>query len=78
VGRVEEGLNLLTQALTVAEQTGEKWNLAELYRRKGDLLLNSIGREAEAERCFQQALDIAIRQQAKALEVRAASRLGRR
>jgi predicted ATPase len=67
VGRVEEGLSLLTQALTVAEQTGEHWNLAELYRRKGDLLLNSSGREAEAEGCFRQAVDIAIRQQAKAL-----------
>src|SRR5262249_44339810 len=42
VGRVEEGLSLLTQALTMAEQTGENWSLAELYRRKGDLLLNSI------------------------------------
>src|SRR5215471_3178231 len=77
VGRVEEGLSLLTQALTVAGQTGENWSLAELYRRKGDLL-NSTGREAEAEVCFRQALDIAIRQQAKALELRAASNLGRR
>jgi predicted ATPase len=76
VGRVEEGLSLLTQGLTVAEQTGEHWNLAELYLRKGDLLLDSNG--GEAELCFRQALDIAIRQQAKALERRAASSLGRR
>jgi len=78
VGRVEEGLGLLTQALTVAQQTGEHWNLAELYRRKGELLLNSIGREAEAQGWFRQALDIAIRQQAKALELLATTSLGRR
>jgi len=76
VSRVEEGLSLLTEALTVAEQTGEHWNLSDLYRRKGDLLLNSLRGEAEAELCFRQALDIAIRQQAKVLEQRAASSLG--
>jgi hypothetical protein len=62
----------------VAEQTGEHWNLAELYRLKGELLLNSIGGGGEAERCFRQALSIAIRQQAKALELRAATSLGHR
>jgi len=78
VGRAEEGLSLLTQALTVAEQTGEHWSLAELYRRKGNLLLNSIDGEAGARDCYLQALATAIRQGAKALEQRVRTSLGGR
>jgi predicted ATPase len=45
----------------------------ELYRLKGELLLQQVvPDEHQAEACFQQALDIARRQQAKSLELRAA------
>jgi predicted ATPase len=77
MGRAEEGLNLLTEALTVADQTGEHWILAELHRLKGELALHSIGGDFEAERCFRQAIAIAVRHQAKALELRAAVSLAR-
>ena len=65
-GRAAEGLDLLSQALTAAEQTGEHWHLAELYRLRGELH-GSIGDNVEAERCFRQALTIAVQQHAKAL-----------
>jgi predicted ATPase len=49
-----------------------------LYRLKGELLLTrSSELHAEAETCFCQALDIARRQQAKSLELRAAMSLAR-
>ena len=41
------------------------------------LLLARLRAHAEAEACFQQALDIARRQQAKSLELRAAMSLAR-
>ena len=77
-GRTAEGLSLLSQALTAAEQTGEHWHLAELHRLKGELLCGSIGDSAEAERCFRQALTVATQQRAKALELRAATSLSGR
>ena len=54
---------------------------AELYRLRGELLLAGSAAQAtrhvEAEACFQHALAIARRQQAKSLELRAAMSLGR-
>jgi predicted ATPase len=80
-GQAEEGLRALTEALAVAHKTGEGFYEAELYRLKGELLQNVEGgmRRAEwtTEACFQQALDIARRQQAKSLELRAAMSLSR-
>ena len=51
---------------------------AEVYRLKGALLLaRSAEKHAEAETCFRQAIDIARQQQAKSLELRAATSLSR-
>jgi predicted ATPase len=60
------------------DTTGERWYEAELYRLKGELLLQHTGSDAsQAEPCFQHALAIARRQQAKSLELRAAMSLAR-
>jgi len=99
VGQVSEGLEVLEEALTIAQKNQERYYEAELYRLKGTLMLQSktslgwvSGKpqasqnkykdtsthvEAEAEACFQQALVIARRQQAKAWELRIAMSLGR-
>jgi predicted ATPase len=78
VGQPEEGLTVLVEALAIAEKTEERYWEAELRRRKGELLLIQQGQEVgEAEECFQKALDIALRQQAKSLELRAAMSLSR-
>jgi predicted ATPase len=69
---------VLTEALTIAHNTGERFWEAELHRRKGELLLKQAVRgEPEAEACFHQALDVARRQEAKSLELRAAMSLAR-
>jgi predicted ATPase len=78
VGQTEEGLTVLAEALAVADKTGERYWEAELYRLKGELLLVlSAEKHTEAESCFRQALDIARHQEAKSLELRAATSLSR-
>jgi predicted ATPase len=79
--RAEEGLTLLTAGLELAAKTGERWWEAELYRLQGELLRRATGNGQRAdttpEACFLQALAVARRQQAKTLELRAATSLAR-
>jgi predicted ATPase len=78
MGQPEAGLTVLSEALALVETTGERYYEAELHRLKGELLLLHAAPEvSHAETCFQQALDIARRQQAKSLELRAAMSLAR-
>jgi class 3 adenylate cyclase/predicted ATPase len=77
-GRIDEGLDTLTKALELVNRHQERLWEAELHRLRGDLLQSLSGeRQAEAEACFRQALEIARRQQAKSLELRAVMSLGR-
>jgi predicted ATPase len=76
-GEAEEGLNALAEALALVDKTGERWWEAELHRLKGELLRRRASPTEEVEACFHQALDIARRQQAKSLELRAAMSLSR-
>jgi predicted ATPase len=77
-GEPEAGLTALTEALTLADTTGERWYESECYRLKGELLLQlSADNQAEAESCFHHALDVARNQQAKSWELRAAISLAR-
>jgi len=76
--RIDDGLALLHEALTVTHNTGEAWREAELHRLRGELLLRqSVPDTAQAEQCFHQALGIARSQHAKSLELRAAVSLSR-
>jgi predicted ATPase len=77
-GQVEEGLRLLAEVRMVVEASGVADLHAEVYRLQGELLLRQTVPDAvQAEVCFQQALTIAGRQQAKSWELRAAVCLGR-
>ena len=77
-GQPEVGLPVLAEALTLVATTEERWWEAELSRLMGALLLQlPIPDVPQAEACFQQALDVARRQQAKALELRATMSLSR-
>jgi predicted ATPase len=78
--QTEEALNVLAEALTTVQKTGERLYEAELQRLTGELLLTQEGtrqRWEEAEQCFDAALAIARRQQAKSWELRAAMSLSR-
>jgi adenylate cyclase len=73
-GQVEAGLHALAEAFAHLDNTGERYNEAELHRLKGEYLMTQTskgGKERKAEECFRQAIDIARRQQAKSLELRA-------
>jgi predicted ATPase len=77
-GQIEAGLAALTEAVTLVAATEERWWEAELYRLQGELLGQlPLPDVVQTEACFQQALDVARRQQAKALDLRAALSLGR-
>jgi class 3 adenylate cyclase/predicted ATPase len=78
MGQAEAGLTALAEALALVDTTGERWSEPELYRLKGELLLQqSSDNQVEAEACFHKALEIARSQQAKSLELRTATSLAR-
>jgi class 3 adenylate cyclase/predicted ATPase len=75
-GQVEEALTLLDDGLRIVERTGERWFAAELDRHKGELLLWQ-GHSEAAEELYRKALSIAVEQEAKLWELRAAASLAR-
>jgi len=76
-GQAEAGLRILAEALDAIYTSGEgRWE-AEICRLRGELLAPAAAHDDEAEASFQQALDVARRQQAKSLELRAAISLSR-
>jgi predicted ATPase len=78
VGQVAEGLPLLAEALTMMDNTGERSDEPELRRLTGELFLRQTVPDAPAaEACFQQALAVTRRQQARSWELRAAMSLAR-
>jgi predicted ATPase len=78
MGYLDDGLQALAEAHTLVEQQEERWWEAEIARLRGVLLLQQPRPlQAEAEACFQRALDVARRQEAKALELRATMSLAR-
>jgi DNA-binding winged helix-turn-helix (wHTH) protein/predicted ATPase len=85
VGRFDEALEALREALALAERGGERYYEAELYRLKGEVLLKQAGwvsspgekqttvlRDvaAWAEECFNQSITIANEQQARSWQLR--------
>ena len=75
-GQWEDAPALLREALALVEDTGERGWEAELYRLQGVVLLQQAPPDASrAAACFQQALNVAGRQRAKSLELRAAMSL---
>ncbi|MGD2041090.1 MAG: hypothetical protein PVH11_09700, partial [Anaerolineae bacterium] len=82
-GEVEMGLEATDRAQAWIARTGMRATEADVWRMRGDLLLlTADGAErplpiAEAETCYQRALDTSRQQQARLFELRAAVRLGR-
>jgi predicted ATPase len=76
VGQPADGLNCLAEAARIIETTNERQPEAALHLVRG-VLLNATGDRAAAERSYQQALEVAKRQSAKLLELRASISLAR-
>jgi len=76
VGQITKGLEALAEGLATVAKSRVRWWEAELYRLRGELLLQqTVAQPEEAEVCFQQALAVARREQAKSWELRAAMSL---
>jgi predicted ATPase len=76
-GHAEEGMSLVAEALGIAETSKDCWFEAELHRLKGELLRVTSADTAECERSLHRALDVASKQSAKLLELRASTSLAR-
>jgi hypothetical protein len=103
-GHVEEGLQVMDEALAFLEYSEVHFSEAEIYRLKGELVLQSktslrqvegrsrasqnksvvtdsrspaLDLRAEAEACFLKVIEVARRQSAKSLELRATTSLAR-
>ena len=78
MGRFDEALRITEEAFSVIERTDAHWYEAEVYRRKGELLLaQDSSNAAPAERCFRTAIQVARKQHAKLWELRATTSLAR-
>jgi len=97
LGKTEQAMTFLSDALAAMSVSEEHRLEAELYRLKGQLVLESrvqspesenpspqhpapstqVAGEQEAEGCFLKAIEIAQKQQAKSLELRATVSLAR-
>jgi class 3 adenylate cyclase/predicted ATPase len=77
-GQAEEGLTALTEAIDLASKTQERWCEAEFDRFRGELLLKQDeSNAAQAEGCFQRAVEVARQQSARSWELRATISLAR-
>ena len=76
-GRIEAAGERLAEARARVQETGERWWEAELHRLEGEVLLAAAGDGDRAEVCFRRALEVAGRQGATSLELRAAISLSR-
>ena len=77
-GRLGDALNALMEALAAADEKQLRFYEAETHRLKGELLLKqNVSNVAEAQKCFERAIEIARNQSARSMELRATMSLAR-
>ncbi|MBV8356745.1 MAG: hypothetical protein JO189_02250 [Deltaproteobacteria bacterium] len=78
MGRTDEAVSMLDEALAHVERSGEKFWQAEMLRLKGEVLLvRDDAAASAAEHCFRAALDVARAQDARWWELRTSVSLAR-
>jgi len=78
MGQFNEALRTIEEAFSVIQRTDARWHEAEVYRRKGELLLaQDSSNVVPSERCFRAAIEVGRRQHAKLWELRATTSLAR-
>jgi predicted ATPase len=75
--RADESLRALDQAAQRVEQKDHRLLEVEILRLRGETMLLLPDGAVEAERHFRSAIEIAVRQQARSWELRAATSLAR-
>ena len=77
-GNVGEGLAAVEEGLAVTRTGGDRFSLPEIHRIKGKLLLASSAADRDAaEAAFGEAIEVSRGQQARLLELRAATSMAR-
>lgn len=78
LGQFDDAWRCIGEAMTAMETTKERWCEAEVNRIAGEIALSSPERDAtKAEGYFERALAVALKQQAKSWELRAAMSMAR-
>ena len=76
--RVDDGLARVETGLEIAERTSERFAESELLQIRAELLLKrGQDFQSQAEACLTQAIEVARRHKAKAIELRASASLAR-
>ena len=77
-GRISDGLAVTAEALGLVHQNGETWWEAGIHRLRAELLLKqNCANSLEPQVSLERAIEIARRQGAKSLELRATTSLAR-
>ncbi|MEA2727363.1 MAG: hypothetical protein QOF70_1838 [Acetobacteraceae bacterium] len=78
IGRLDEALATIDEGISEAEARGGSFDLPEMWRFKGDILVNGgPSSVAEAEYCFRRSIELAQRQGALGWELRTAISMAR-
>jgi predicted ATPase len=77
MNRTDECMRELDRAAQRADQMEHRLLEAEIHRLRGETMLILPGGAAEAERHFRRAIDVAVRQDARSWQLRAATSLAR-
>jgi predicted ATPase/class 3 adenylate cyclase len=77
LGHFDDARRCIAEAMTAVEATKERCWEAEVHHVAGDIALRSPPDAANAEVCFERALAVARKQQAKSWELRAAMSMAR-
>src|ERR1700722_17976445 len=77
-GRLDDALSALAEALMIANEREDRVDEAEIHRLKGEALRRQNDfNAAEAQGCFERAIEVARGQSAKSWELRATISLAR-
>ncbi len=78
-GQPDAALRALDDALAIAERTGERFFMAEIYRLQGEVTLmqGGPGAAGEAEDCYRRSLEVSRKQKALSWELRTGVSLAR-
>ncbi|MGH7913417.1 MAG: ATP-binding protein, partial [Candidatus Binataceae bacterium] len=75
--RPNQGLTIIAEALRGIESSGQRMHEAEIWRLRGEIFMQLGEANAEAERSFRRALEVADGQHARSWELRSATSLAR-
>ena len=71
IGQREQALRLVDEILAEIQLTTGRWYEADVHRLRGDLLLSGGAPAPDVERCYEAAIEVARRQGARLLQLRA-------